>query len=55
MTQAKFVYPNARQCEAMVLHDWSYYRRKGEPGIYYCNRCNYSIDKKAMKEATDSA
>ena len=48
-------YPNPRQCSEMVMHDWSYYRIKGEPGIYLCNRCNYRIDKKALKAATDNA
>jgi hypothetical protein len=52
---AAITYPNPRQCSELLEHNWTYYRRKGEPGIYMCNRCNYRINKKLLKENTDDA
>jgi|TARA_B100000949_G_scaffold36189_1_gene30019 hypothetical protein len=49
------VYPTKRNCAELVIHQWLYYRKSGAPGTYYCERCNYSTNKTALKEVTDRA
>ncbi len=45
-------YPNVRNCAALVIHQWAYYR---DQETYRCERCDFRVAKEEMKKETDRA